>query len=115
MGRTFDGGYAEYCCVPVAQVLPFRSDLDWTTLGAMPVMLATGNGSLTVGLDAKEGQSLLIRGGTSSVGMAPHRSDRRGPHSYGGGPRRREDRGADLIWQHPAQLPAALGPLAESQ
>ena len=27
-------------------------------------------GSLTVGLDAKPGQSLLIRGGTSSVGMA---------------------------------------------
>jgi NADPH2:quinone reductase len=70
MGRAFDGGYAEYCCVPVAQVLPFRSDLDWTTLGAMPVMLATANGSLTTGLDAKEGQSLLIRGGTSSVGMA---------------------------------------------
>ncbi len=30
MGRAFDGGYAEYCCVPAAQVLPFRSDLDWT-------------------------------------------------------------------------------------
>jgi NADPH2:quinone reductase len=37
MGRAFDGGYAEYCCVPVAQVVPFRSssDLDWTTLGAI--------------------------------------------------------------------------------
>src|SRR6516165_941924 len=23
MGRTFDGGYAEYACVPVAQVLAF--------------------------------------------------------------------------------------------
>ncbi len=70
MGRAFDGGYAEYCCVPVAQVVPFHSDLDWTTLGAIPVMLATASGSLTIGLDAKEGQSLLIRGGTSSVGMA---------------------------------------------
>jgi NADPH:quinone reductase-like Zn-dependent oxidoreductase len=70
MGRAFDGGYAEYCCVPVAQIVPFRSDLDWTTLGAMPVMLETANGSLSTGLDAKEGQSLLIRGGTSSVGMA---------------------------------------------
>ncbi|HEX6524952.1 MAG TPA: zinc-binding dehydrogenase [Streptosporangiaceae bacterium] len=70
MGRTFDGGYAEYCCVPAVQVVPFRSDLDRTTLGAMPVMLQTASGSLTVGLDAKEGQSLLIRGGTSSVGMA---------------------------------------------
>jgi NADPH:quinone reductase-like Zn-dependent oxidoreductase len=70
MGRAFDGGYAEYCCVPAARVVPFRSDLDWTTLGALPVMLATASGSLTTGLDAREGQSLLIRGGTSSVGMA---------------------------------------------
>lgn len=33
-------------------------------------MLKTSYGSLTVGLDAQPGQSLLIRGGTSSVGMA---------------------------------------------
>ena len=24
MGRTFDGGYAEYTCVPASQVIPFR-------------------------------------------------------------------------------------------
>jgi NADPH:quinone reductase-like Zn-dependent oxidoreductase len=70
MGRTFDGGYAEYTCVPAAQVIPFRSDLDWPTLGAVPEMLQTAHGSLTVGLDARPGQTLLIRGGTSSVGMA---------------------------------------------
>jgi NADPH:quinone reductase-like Zn-dependent oxidoreductase len=70
MGRVFDGGYAEYTCVPAAQVIPFKSDLDWATLGAVPEMLQTANGSLTVGLDARPGQSLLIRGGTSSVGMA---------------------------------------------
>jgi NADPH:quinone reductase-like Zn-dependent oxidoreductase len=33
-------------------------------------MLQTAHGSLTVGLDAQPGQTLLIRGGTSSVGMA---------------------------------------------
>jgi NADPH:quinone reductase len=70
MGRAFDGGYAEYTCVPVGQVVPFRSDLDWAVLGAVPEMLQTANGSLDVGLDAQPGQSLLIRGGTSSVGMA---------------------------------------------
>jgi NADPH:quinone reductase-like Zn-dependent oxidoreductase len=51
-------------------VIPFRSDLDWATLGAIPEMLLTANGSLTVGLDVQAGQTLLIRGGTSSVGMA---------------------------------------------
>jgi NADPH:quinone reductase len=70
MGRTFDGGYAEYTCVPAAQIIPFQSELDWATLGAVPEMLQTAYGSLTIGLDAQPGQSLLIRGGTSSVGMA---------------------------------------------
>jgi NADPH:quinone reductase-like Zn-dependent oxidoreductase len=70
MGRTFDGGYAEYTCVPARQVVPFTSSLDWATLGAVPEMLQTAHGSLTIGLDAQPGQSILIRGGTSSVGMA---------------------------------------------
>ncbi len=70
MGRTFDGGYAEYTCVPASQVVPFRSDLPWKILGAVPEMLQTAYGALTVGLDAHAGQSILIRGGTSSVGMA---------------------------------------------
>jgi NADPH:quinone reductase-like Zn-dependent oxidoreductase len=70
MGRTFDGGYAEYTCVPSAQVIAFRSELPWSTLGAVPEMLQTAYGSLRVGLDAQPGQSILIRGGTSSVGMA---------------------------------------------
>ena len=70
MGRVFDGGYAEYTCVPAEQVLPFDSDLDWATLGAVPEMLQTAHGSLTVGLDLAAGDSILIRGGTSSIGMA---------------------------------------------
>jgi NADPH:quinone reductase-like Zn-dependent oxidoreductase len=70
MGRTFDGGYAEFTSVPVSQVIPFRSELPWELLGAVPEMLQTAYGSLTVGLDAQPGQTLLVRGGTSSVGMA---------------------------------------------
>jgi NADPH:quinone reductase-like Zn-dependent oxidoreductase len=70
MGRTFDGGYAEYTCVPASQVIPFHSTLDWATLGAVPEMLQTAYGSLTTGLDMQPGQALLIRGSTSSVGMS---------------------------------------------
>lgn len=70
MGRAFDGGYAEYTCVPASQVIPFHSDLPWEVLGAVPEMLQTAYGSLTVGLDIQAGQTILIRGGTSSVGMA---------------------------------------------
>lgn len=69
MGRTFDGGYAQYTCVPVDQVVPFTSALPWELLGALPETLQTAYGSLTVGLDARPGQTVLVRGGTSSVGM----------------------------------------------
>jgi NADPH:quinone reductase-like Zn-dependent oxidoreductase len=69
MGREFDGGYAQYVVVPAGQVIPFRSSLPWEILGAVPEMLQTANGSLTTGVDGKPGQSLLIRGGTSSVGL----------------------------------------------
>jgi NADPH2:quinone reductase len=68
MGRSFDGGYPEFTCVPVARAIPFRSELPWTTLGAVPEMLQTSYGALTVGLDVQPHQTLLIRGGTSSVG-----------------------------------------------
>lgn len=70
MGRTFDGGYAQYTAVPAGQVIPFVSELPWSAIGAVPETLQTAYGSLTTGLDLRSGQTLLIRGGTSSVGLA---------------------------------------------
>ncbi|MDR6417603.1 NADPH:quinone reductase-like Zn-dependent oxidoreductase [Pseudarthrobacter sulfonivorans] len=70
MGREFDGGYAEYVTVPALNVIPFMSTLGWATLGAVPEMLQTAHGSLTVGVNPAPGSSLLIRGGTSSIGLA---------------------------------------------
>ncbi|MGK3208408.1 zinc-binding alcohol dehydrogenase family protein [Amycolatopsis sp. MEPSY49] len=70
MGRTFDGGYAEYTVVPKNQVIPFESALPWEVIGQVPETLQTAYGSLTTGLDLKKGQTLLIRGGTSALGFA---------------------------------------------
>lgn len=70
MGRMFDGGYAEYTCVPASQVQSLTTRLDWATLGAAPEMLQTAWGSLSAALSLQEGETLLIRGGTSSVGLA---------------------------------------------
>lgn len=69
MGRAFDGSYAEYILVPEAQVFPFKSDLPWSILGAIPELFQTVNGALFQSLNVKKGESLLIRGGTSSIGL----------------------------------------------
>lgn len=70
MGRAFDVGYAQYVVVPRGQVLPFSSGLDWAAIGSVPETLQTAYGSLTTGLDLPGGGTLLVRGGTSTLGLA---------------------------------------------
>ncbi|MEY8119088.1 zinc-binding alcohol dehydrogenase family protein [Falsihalocynthiibacter sp. BN13B15] len=69
LGRMFDGSYAEYTLVPNAQVMRLKTTLAWDVLGALPEMLQTANGSLQTALKAQAGETLLVRGGTTSVGL----------------------------------------------
>jgi NADPH:quinone reductase-like Zn-dependent oxidoreductase len=70
MGRQFDGGYAEFTMVPASNVQAIATELPWETLGAVPEMLQTAWGSLFTALQLQSGERLLVRGGTSSVGLA---------------------------------------------
>ena len=71
MGRAFDGGYAQYALLPNALLMPVATTLPWDVLAALPETYLTAHGALdALGLVPGAGSRLLIRGGTSSVGMA---------------------------------------------
>jgi len=69
MGREFDGGYAEYALLPNTLLMPVTTTLPWEVLAALPETYLTAQGAIDA-LGIRPGERLLIRGGTSSVGMA---------------------------------------------
>ena len=69
MGRAYDGSYAEFVSVPAAHVHAVETTLDWVQLAAVPEVLHTAWGALEPALGIEPGQFLLIRGGSSSVGL----------------------------------------------
>lgn len=78
LGRQLQGSYAEYTCVSEVNVRPIPStNLPIRILASLPEMLQTTWGSLIQGLDFQPGQSLLIRGGTSSIGICAIQMARR--------------------------------------
>lgn len=70
LGRTINGSYAEYTRVPSANVVAFQSERPWQELAAIPEVYATAWTTLFGNLGLKSGQTLLVRGATSSLGQA---------------------------------------------
>lgn len=70
LGRQFDGSYAEYALIPAIQVYAVDTDMDWIHLAAIPEMYYTAFASLFDVLMLDSQDVILIRGGTSSVGIA---------------------------------------------
>ncbi len=69
MGRSFDGGYAEYALLPESQLMLLTTSLPWDVLGALPETFITAAGSMGT-LALATGETVLVRGATSSVGLA---------------------------------------------
>src|SRR5215475_10686195 len=70
LGRTINGSYAEYTRVPVTNVAAIESSLSWAELAAIPESYATAWTCLFRNLEIASGQTLVIRGATSSLGQA---------------------------------------------
>jgi len=70
MGRSFDGSYAEYALLPEHIIFPVESTLDWIELAAIPETYYTAYVSLFESLQIESGDTVLVRGGTSAVGLA---------------------------------------------
>jgi NADPH2:quinone reductase len=70
MGRSFNGSYAEYALLPEKIVFGVDTDLSWISLAAVPETYFTAYGSLRECLLLQPGDTLLVRGATSTVGKA---------------------------------------------
>ncbi|OBJ49823.1 zinc-binding alcohol dehydrogenase family protein [Mycobacterium sp. 1423905.2] len=70
LGRTINGSYAEYTRVRTANVALIDSDLPWSQLAALPETFATAWTCLFRNLNLQAGQTVVIRGATSSFGQA---------------------------------------------
>ena len=64
------GGYAEYITVNANNVVAFDSELSYAELAALPEAYLTVWGALDRNLQIAEGETLLVRGATSSIGLA---------------------------------------------
>lgn len=70
LGRTINGSYAEFTRAPATNVAAIESDLSWAELAAIPETYATAWTCLFRNLELTNGQTLVVRGATSSFGQA---------------------------------------------
>jgi len=70
MGRLINGSYAELVSVPATNVVPIATHLAWEEFAAISESYATAWSSVRGNLALLPGQTLVVRGGTSSLGQA---------------------------------------------
>jgi len=70
MARIVNGSYAEYTNVPKTNVIALETNLPWDELAAIPETYATAWALLNWGLNVKPNETLLVRGGSSTLGQA---------------------------------------------
>lgn len=67
---TNGGGYADYCAVPAVQCMPIPKGCTFVEAASLPEAFFTAWNNVIWGGRLAEGETLLVQGGTSGVGMA---------------------------------------------
>ena len=63
------GGYAEYCAVPADHALPLPTGMDFLSAAGLPETWFTVWSNLINSAKLKAGESLLVHGGSSGIGL----------------------------------------------
>ena len=69
LGREVDGSYQDYALINDKHLFPVTYTGDWVSLAQYPENFYTAIGAIK-SLGLKAGQTLLVRGGTTAVGLA---------------------------------------------
>src|SRR5262245_27900467 len=64
------GGYAEFCAVPAVQCMPLPKGFGFVEAASLPEAFFTAWNSMIWLGHLADGETLLVQGGTSGVGMA---------------------------------------------
>ncbi len=70
LGRTSQGGYAEYVVVPAANCLEYPGELPFEQAAAVPLVFLTAWHMLVARADVRPGETVLVIGAGSGVGSA---------------------------------------------
>ncbi|MEL6535876.1 MAG: zinc-binding dehydrogenase [Bacteroidota bacterium] len=72
MGRVYNGSYAEKTLVPVSNVFPLTTSLDWVTLASVPETYFTAWGCLFESLQTQQHAKprVVVRPAASALGIA---------------------------------------------
>jgi NADPH:quinone reductase-like Zn-dependent oxidoreductase len=70
LGNAVDGGNCELIAVPAANIIPFPDSLDFVQAASVPLVFVTAWHMLVGLAKMRPGQTVLILGGSSGVGIA---------------------------------------------
>ena len=70
LGNAVDGGNCELIAVPVANIIPISESLDFNQAASVPLVFLTAWHMLVGLAGIRQGQTVLVLGGSSGVGIA---------------------------------------------